>query len=49
MGQSTYRWVIIIDDFGDVSTLTVVSTAEDLPNVVDFTANIVSIVRVDFA
>lgn len=49
MGQSSYKWVITIDDFGDVSTFTVISAAEDLPNVVDFSANIVSIVRIDFA
>jgi len=42
-------WVVTIDDFGSVSTFTVISTAEDLPNVVDFTVNIVSIVRVGFA
>jgi len=46
MGQSSFRWVVT---FGDTTTIVVISTPEDLPNVVDFSEDIVSIVRVDFS
>ncbi|KKL04144.1 hypothetical protein LCGC14_2619030 [marine sediment metagenome] len=44
MGQSNFRWVII---FGDGTTVTIVSTPADIPNMVDFTMDIASIVRVE--
>lgn len=46
MGQSSFKWVIT---YGDCTTQVISSTPEGLPDVVDFTDDIVSIVRVDFS
>lgn len=47
MGQSSFKWMVI---YADGTMVVVISTQEDLPNVVDFAyGNIVSIVQVSFA
>ncbi len=45
MGQSTYKWKVIL---ASGRTYDVVSTPEDLPNLADFTDSVVAIVAYDF-
>ena len=44
MSQSNFKWVVI---YGNGDTITITSTPEDLPNVLDFSEDIAAIVRYD--
>ena len=46
MGQLSFKWVVI---YGNGDTITITSTPEDLPNVLDFSEDIAAIVRYELS